>query len=106
MCDSVYTDTIVIVVEDCCTIDPKGDIAITQMAGVTTFDVEVLEYFILNPESVIQVEGEYETYFMEMIICGELVQVELVQCFPKWADINGDGTIDGDDVEYLKFKVE
>jgi hypothetical protein len=59
-----------------------------------------------NSQSDTQVEDAYETYYMEMIICGEKIRVELVQCFPKWADINNDGEINNADIEALKYKVE
>jgi hypothetical protein len=42
---------------------------------------------------------------MEMIICGEKIRVELVQCFPKWANIDGIGDVDEADVEALKLLV-
>jgi hypothetical protein len=58
-----------------------------------------------NSQSDTQVEDAYETYYMEMIICGEKIRVELVQCFPKWANIDGIGDVDEADVEALKLLV-
>jgi hypothetical protein len=76
------------------------NIDFTNSTGVTveTFNLNVSKNNF-HPESVIQVEDAYETYYMLMDICGKEIRVELVQCFPKWANIYKD------DVEALKLLV-
>ncbi|MBO4544027.1 MAG: hypothetical protein J5725_12715, partial [Bacteroidales bacterium] len=52
-CDSTATDSIVIIVENCCTENPHGDLVETERTGVTTYDVEVLRQYVKNPSSLI-----------------------------------------------------
>ena len=65
-------------------------------------------YYIAHPESVKQVQDAYETYYMEMEYCGTTIIVDLVQCFPKWANINGDTDANGkaiiDDKDVVALK--
>ncbi|MCQ2606071.1 MAG: hypothetical protein MJ204_05970 [Bacteroidales bacterium] len=105
-CDSTATDSIVIIVEDCCTKNPYGDLVETERAGVTTYDVEVLRQYVKNPSSLIQNTDLYETYTIKMNNCGEEKEIQVIQCFKKWADINEDGEIDNIDVELLMQMVK
>ena len=100
-CDSTATDSIVIIVEDCCTENPYGDLVETERSGVTTYDVEVLRQYVKNPSSLIQNMNLYETYTIKMYECGKEKEIPVIQCFKKWADINEDGKIDEADVELL-----
>ncbi|MCQ2606073.1 MAG: hypothetical protein MJ204_05980 [Bacteroidales bacterium] len=101
-CDSTATDSIVIIVEDCCTKNPYGDLVETERAGVTTYDVEVLRQYVKNPSSLVQNMDLYETYYLLMEDCGETIKkVDLIRCFPQWIDINGDGNIDEKDINEL-----
>ena len=105
-CDSTATDSIVIIVEDCCTKDPYGDLVETERAGVTTYDVEVLRQYVKDNNSLIQDTELYETYKIKMRDCDTYKYVPLVPCFKKWADINEDGKIDNIDVELLMQMVK
>ena len=101
-CDSTATDSIVIIVENCCGENPMGDIVITDRQGVTTFDVEVLRYYLKHPESLVKKSDEYESYYLQMEDCGgKIKKVDLIRCFPQWIDINGDGSVDEKDVNEL-----
>ena len=105
-CDSTATDSIVIIVEDCCTENPHGDLVETERSGVTTYDVEVLRQYVKNPSSLIQDTDLYETYTIKMNDCGKGKEIQVIQCFKKWADINEDGKIDNTDVELLMQMVK
>ena len=105
-CDSTATDSIVIIVEDCCTENPHGDLVETERTGVTTYDVEVLRQYVKNPSSLVQNMDLYETYTIKMYDCGEEKEIPVIQCFKKWADINEDGKIDETDVELLMQMVK
>ncbi|MBP5583116.1 MAG: hypothetical protein J6X43_04085, partial [Bacteroidales bacterium] len=101
-CDTVYSDSVVIIVENCCGENPMGDIVITDRQGVTTFDVEVLRYYLKHPESLVKKSDEYESYYLQMEDCGEKIkEVELIRCFTQWIDINEDGNVDEKDVDEL-----
>ncbi|MCR4798903.1 MAG: DUF11 domain-containing protein [Bacteroidales bacterium] len=100
-CDSTATDSIVIIVEDCCTENPHGDLVETERTGVTTYDVEVLRQYVKDNTSLIQDTDLYETYMIKMWNCDTYKYVPVVPCFKKWADINEDGRIDENDVELL-----
>lgn len=100
-CDSTATDSIVIIVEDCCTENPHGDLVETERSGVTTYDVEVLREYVKDNTSLIQDTDLYETYKIKMRDCDTYKYVPVVPCFKKWADINEDGRIDENDVELL-----
>ncbi|MBQ3676959.1 MAG: hypothetical protein II926_06300 [Bacteroidales bacterium] len=101
-CDTVYSDSVVIIVENCCGENPMGDIVITDRQGVTTFDVEVLRYYLKHPESLVKKTDEYESYYLQMEDCGgKIKKVDLIRCFPQWIDINGDGSVDEKDVNEL-----
>ena len=101
-CDTVYSDSVIIIVENCCGENPMGDIVITDRQGVTTFDVEVLRYYLKHPESLVKKSDEYESYYLQMEDCGETIKkVDLIRCFPQWIDINGDGSVDEKDVNEL-----
>ena len=95
-CDSTATDSIVIIVEDCCTENPHGDLVETERTGVTTYDVEVLRQHVKDNTSLIQDTDLYETYMIKMWNCDTYKYVPVVPCFKKWADINEDGEIDLD----------
>ena len=105
-CDSTAIDSIVIIVEDCCTKNPYGDLVETERAGVTTYDVEVLRQYVKDNNSLIQDTELYETYKIKMRDCDTYKYVPLVPCFKKWADINEDGKIDNIDVELLMQMVK
>jgi len=105
-CDSTATDSIVIIVEDCCTKNPHGDLIETERTGVTTYDVEVLRQYVKDNNSLIQDTELYETYKIKMRDCDTYKYVPLVPCFKKWADINVDGKIDETDVELLMQMVK
>ena len=101
-CDTAYSDSFVIIVENCCGENPMGDIVITDRQGVTTFDVEVFRYYLKHPESLVKKSDEYESYYLQMEDCGEKIkEVELIRCFTQWIDINGDGNVDEKDVNEL-----
>lgn len=99
-CDTVEQDIVITIINCCPPPLKRGDIAITDREGVTTFDVEILKYYIAHPEKL-QYVGEYELYTIEYEFCEGNKTIELVPCFKKWADINGDGKIDKADVEAL-----
>ena len=75
-----------------------------HMPAVTTLDVEVLRYYVevlnADPSKLIHLGG-YEKYQIEMPVCDTYVLVDLVDCYPKWADINKDGVVDMEDVYEL-----
>lgn len=105
-CDSTATDSIVIIVENCCMENPHGDLVETERAGVTTYDVEVLRQYVKNPSSLIQNTDLYETYKIKMRDCDTYKYVPVVPCFEKRADMNGDGKIDEIDLELLLNQID
>ena len=99
-CATISKDIVITIINCCPPPSTFGDIAITEKEGVTTFDVEILKYYIAHPDKLEKI-GEYELYQIKYESCDGEKTIELVPCFLKWADINGDKIIDNFDVEAL-----
>jgi len=88
----------------CCGSNP--DLVETpEMLGVTTYDVEILRYYLAHPEALQkQADGSFILTILDG--CGVTTLVPLKPCFLEWADINGDDKVNATDVEALKQLVK
>lgn len=100
-CDSTATDSIVIIVEDCCTENPHGDLVETELQGITTYDAFLLRYYLKHRGALQPTSDETFQLHLRDNICEEKI-VPLRECFEKRADMNKDGVINEVDVKLLQ----